>query len=192
MGDVNVTVVGYAGNDPAIKTTKSDVSWTQFRVGTTRRWRDSQDNWVEGPSMWFTVKAWGSKADNICDSIRKGTPVVVTGRLTEEPFEIQRQTAEGVQVERRTKLAIETATVAIDLSRGVAKYVRTDRQVPEDQAPVGARNLQADKLGSNATFNQAQNMFADGNLSQHSEHLDGELESHETFAESFEPALAAA
>jgi len=142
MAEVNVTVVGYAGNDPVLKKSKSDLSWTQFRVGSTRRIRDNETGqWLDAQTMWFTVKAWGSKAENIIDSVRRGTPVVVTGRLAEEPYVLEKVNNNGEQVtEHRNGLTIENAIVAVDLSRGAAKYFRTDRDLPEPaNAPSWAR-----------------------------------------------------
>ena len=133
MADVNVTVVGYAGNDPVLKKSKSDLAWTQFRVGSTRRWKEPESGqWIDGSTMWFTVKAWGSKAQNIIDSIRKGTPVVVAGRLSEEPYVLSKVGEGGEQItEYRNGLTIENAVVAVELSRGAARYFRTDRDLPD-------------------------------------------------------------
>jgi len=142
MADVAITVIGYVGNDPVLKKSRSDLSWTQFRVGSTRRLKDAESGqWIDGPTMWFTVKAWGNKAENIIDSIRKGSPVVVTGRLAEEPYVLTKVGDNGEPVtERRSGLTIENAVVAIDLSRGAAKYFRTDRDLPDPpDAPSWAR-----------------------------------------------------
>jgi len=133
VADVNVTVIGYVGNDPILKKSKSDLSWTQFRVGSTRSWRDTESGqWMDGPTMWFTVKVWGSKAQNVMDSIRKGIPVVVAGRLSAEPYVVTKAGESGeVITEHRVGLTIENAVVAIDLSRGAARYFRTDRDLPD-------------------------------------------------------------
>jgi len=142
MAEVNVTVVGYVGSDPVLKKSKSELAWTQFRVGSTRRWRDLESGqWIDGSTMWFTVKAWGSKAENVIDSIRKGTPVIVSGRLAEEPYVLTKAGENGEPVtEYRTGLTIENAVVAVDISRGIAKYVRTERDLAEPvEAPSWLR-----------------------------------------------------
>jgi len=132
MNNTNVIVTGYVGNDPTLLTAKSGISWTQFRVGSTKRWRDSEGNWVEGPTMWFTVKCWQDKAKNVAESLRKGVPVIVSGRLCEEPYVLTRTGQDGEPVtELRNSLTIENAVVGIDMSRGTVKYTRNDRDVPE-------------------------------------------------------------
>ena len=145
MVDVNVTVVGYVGSDPILKKTASGLAWTQFRVGSTRRWKDADSGrWQDGGTMWFNVKAWDSRAENIAESVRKGTPVIVTGRLGENPYVITKTGENGDEVtEYRHGLTIENAVVAVDLSRGTAQYVRVDRNAEEPSdipAYLRARN----------------------------------------------------
>lgn len=139
MADVMVTVIGYVGNDPTLKVTGNNLYWTQFRVGSTRSWRDADSgNWVTGATTWFTVKAWDVKARNIAESVRKGTPVIVTGRLSEHPYLFTKEGDNGESItEPRNGLTIENATVAIDLSRGTATYTRVDRDAP---LPPGVPN----------------------------------------------------
>ena len=132
MADVMVTVIGYVGSDPTLKITGNNLAWIQFRVGSTRSWRDADSGkWISGATTWFTVKAWDAKARNIADSVKKGTPVIVTGRLSENPYVLTKEGENGqVTTETRHSLTIENATVAIDLSRGIATYTRVDRDVP--------------------------------------------------------------
>ena len=127
--DVNVTVRGYLGSDPVLKETPAGMAWTKFRVGTTRRWRDTETSeWVDGPTMWFTVRLWDAKARNVADTLKTGMPVLVTGRLAEEPYVWTRPGSDGEPVsDIRANLLIENAAVALDLSLGTAKYERIDR-----------------------------------------------------------------
>jgi len=133
MAEVNITVSGNVGNDPALRKSKTDLSWTQFSVYSTRRVKDQESGiWVDGTTLRFTVRAWGSRAENIIDSIRKGTPVIVTGRLSEEPYVVNKLGEHGEPIiEHKSGLVIENAVVAVDLSRGVAKYFRTEREQTE-------------------------------------------------------------
>lgn len=141
MSDVHVTVVGHVGQDPALYTSESGIRWTSIRVASTRRVRDPRTGeWGDGPTMWFTVRAFGDRALNLVESVRKGTPVVVAGRLAYEEYEVRKQEkgpdGELVEVRTpRTAMAVENATVAVDLTRGVARYTRA---VHTDVVPAGA------------------------------------------------------
>ena len=179
MADVNVTVVGYVGTDPVLKTANSGLAWTQFRVGSTRRWRDTESGqWVDGPTMWFTVKTWDSRAHNVVDSIRKGTPVVVTGRLSEEPYVFTRPDENGEPIsERRQNLSIENAVVAVDVSRGIVRYHRVDRNAAEPaDVPHYLRNANPDASGGNQSeLGDDSGNGADSGISDDSDDRVGEL-----------------
>lgn len=146
MNGVNVTVVGYVAKDPTLMTAKSGITWTQFRVGSTRRWRDKEGNWVDGATMWFTVKCWEEKARNVSDSLRKGDPVIVSGQLSEEPYVLTKTVDDQPVTELRNGLVIDNATVGIDLARGTARYTRTERYSFE---PQGVPNWLSDKVEEN-------------------------------------------
>ncbi|MFP3712891.1 single-stranded DNA-binding protein [Puerhibacterium sp. TATVAM-FAB25] len=142
MSDVNVTVTGHVGNEPVISFSASGTPWTSFRVASTRRVRDPRTGeWADGPTLWFTVKAFGDRAFNVAQSLAKGTPVIVTGRLGVDEYEVRRAVPApdgGPAVEateRRTALLVDNAAVALDVSRGVATYTRV---VHRDTVPGGA------------------------------------------------------
>jgi single-strand DNA-binding protein len=141
MSDVNVTVTGHVGNEPVISFSASGTPWTSFRVASTRRVRDPRTGeWADGPTLWFTVKAFGDRAFNVSQSLAKGTPVIVTGRLGVDEYEVRRAVpapdGEGTveTTERRTALLVDNAAVALDVSRGVATYTRV---LHRDTVPGG-------------------------------------------------------
>jgi single-strand DNA-binding protein len=144
MSDVNVTVVGHVGQDPTLFTADSGTRWTSIRVASTRRVRDARTGeWGDGPTMWFTVRAFGERALNVVGSVRKGTPVVVTGRLAFEEYEVRKEDRRpdgGTQevTELRHAMVVENASVAVDVSRGVAVYTRRVHSGSDPWALPGA------------------------------------------------------
>jgi len=159
MNGVSVTVIGNVGNDPSLMTAKTGITWTQFRVASTRRWMDSEGKWVDGPTMWFTVKAWQDKAKNIAESLRKGVPVIVRGRLAEEPYIVTRATESGEPItELRNSLTIENAVVAIDLARGTARYTRAEREI---DPPNGIPNWLTDKQNKTQKYSSISDGYAE-------------------------------
>lgn len=130
MSDVNVTVIGHAGTDPSLSTSSGGVEWTTFRLASTRRVRDPRTGeWGDGETLWFTVKAFREKARNLSLSVRKGDPVVVTGRFGVEEWDGERAhvLADGSTVtlsERRYRHVIEAQHVGVDATRGMVRYAR--------------------------------------------------------------------
>ena len=81
MNDSLVTLQGYLGGDVRLHET-GDTPVAHFRVGSTPRWVDRRTGqWVDGTTVWYSVTAWRGLARNCADSLRRGDPVAVHGRL---------------------------------------------------------------------------------------------------------------
>ncbi len=144
MSDVNVTVVGHAGTEPSLSTSPNGVEWTTFRLASTRRVRDPRTGeWTDGETLWFTVKAFREKARHLSLSVRKGDPVVVTGRFTTEEWDGERAhpLADGstaTLTERRYRHVIEAQHVGVDATRGMVRYARVNDRPDAGAVPGGA------------------------------------------------------
>lgn len=127
---LTVTVVGWAATTPR-EITGDGVPYTSFRVATTPRWFDSRVGaWTDGRTEWITVKAFRDVALNVGSSIRKGDPVLATGRLRTEEW----QGESGP----RTSLVLDVTALGHDLTRGRAAFTRTVNVAPDRQpAPDG-------------------------------------------------------
>jgi single-strand DNA-binding protein len=129
MNDVTVTVQGNAGSTPALHLNAAkNLEWTTFRVASTRRYVNENGEWTDGATLWFTVKAWRAAALNVVESVHKGVPVVVTGRL-----EVDEWT--GPDGQQRTGLVIVATAIGVDATRGKVGFTRVVRH---DTVPDGA------------------------------------------------------
>ena len=124
MNDTLITFHGWAGSDVRHRTV-GDISVATFRVGSTPRLRKDGE-WVDGETTWYTVTAWRTLANHVRDSIRKGDPIIVHGRLRTETW----QPEEGGAT---TTLQVEASLVGHDLTRGITHFIkqRTERSAPE-------------------------------------------------------------
>ncbi len=115
-GEVNVTIVGNLAADPELRYTQGGVAVTSLRVGSTPRTYNRQTNqWDDGETVWVRCTAWRELAENIANSLTKGTRVVVTGRL--KPASAY-QAANG---EARASLELEIEDIGVSLLRATAK-----------------------------------------------------------------------
>lgn len=129
MQDTTVTFAGWVGGEVRHRLTREDTSVAEFRVGVTSRQR-KDGGWVDGPTTWYTVTAWRTLADNVRQSLRKGDPVIVTGRLHAETW--TRDDGSPAQT-----LKVEATSVGHDLNRGCTHWWRGDRpQEPAAPGPV--------------------------------------------------------
>jgi len=118
MYETTVTVVGHVATEPHRRVTRSGVRVVSFRLGTTeRRFDPKVRGWRDGDTLFWTVTCWRNIADNVTDSLHKGDPVVVFGRIKDGSYEGR----DGV---KRTVYEIEATNLGHDVSRGVSRFTR--------------------------------------------------------------------
>jgi single-strand DNA-binding protein len=126
--DTVLTFHGHVGTPVEVRE-GSAVPWVLFRVASTpSQWDQATRAWRDLPTTWLSVKAFRQLAQNAADSLQVGDPVVVIGRLRTETW----TTKEG---EARESLVVEASLIAHDLSRGVTRFRKVDRQIA---APTGS------------------------------------------------------
>ncbi len=126
--DSMIWMSGNVGGDLEFRTVRNDLVYADFRLGCTPRfWRDGE--WVDAATTWITVNCSQALAENVRNSIRKGDAVVVVGKLR-----TSRWTDSDGEVHERVQ--IEASTVGHDLSRGVARFQRTNRAPAEGDSAV--------------------------------------------------------
>lgn len=144
--DVTVTLAGFMGTTPKLFTSPTGNDFTSFRIASTTRYLDrSRGEWVDGRTIWFTVKAWRAMAQNVAASLRKGDAVVVTGRLAVDEW----TSPEGP----RTNLVIEASALGPDLTRGRAQFQHTVHRTgqPDGVTDAPASGAPGGAPGSGAT-----------------------------------------
>lgn len=120
-GETPITLVGNLVDDPELRFTASGVAVANFRVASTPRVFDKQANeWRDGDSLFLSCSVWRQYAENVAESLTKGTRVIVTGRLKQRSYETQAG-------ERRTVMEIEVDEVGPSLRSATAKVARVSR-----------------------------------------------------------------
>lgn len=76
-----IIIVGNLGRDPEMRYTPSGQAVTNFSVATSRQYTGSDGNQVK-ETIWFRVSAWGKQAETCNQYLKKGSKVLVEGRLT--------------------------------------------------------------------------------------------------------------
>jgi single-strand DNA-binding protein len=103
---VNETLVTVAGNvaaEPRIRVTAAGVRVASFRLASTeRRYNKELQAWRDGDTVYYTVTCWRAMAENAFESVEKGQPVVVHGRLRVSSYEKEGQTRTAVEIEARS------------------------------------------------------------------------------------------
>src|SRR5512136_2619540 len=76
-----VIIVGNVGRDPEMRYTPSGQAVTSFSVATNRQYTNNNGETVK-ETIWFRVSAWGKQAETCNQYLKKGSKVLVEGRLT--------------------------------------------------------------------------------------------------------------
>jgi single-strand DNA-binding protein len=120
-GETVITVIGNLTNDPELRFTPNGAAVASFTVASTPRTFDRQSNeWKDGDTLFLRCTVWRQAAENVAESLHKGTRVIVQGRLKQRSFE----TREG---EKRTVVELEADEVGASLRSATARVSKANR-----------------------------------------------------------------
>lgn len=118
-GDTVITIVGNLTADPELRFTPSGAQVASFTIASTPRTFDRQTNeWKDGETLFMRCSIWREAAENVAESLTKGTRVIAQGRLQQRSF----QTREG---ENRTVVEMQVDEIGPSLHRARAQVTRT-------------------------------------------------------------------
>lgn len=120
-GETTLTLVGNLTADPELRFTAQGLPVASFTVASTPRTFDRRANeWRDGETLFMRCTAWRDLGENIAESLRKGTRVIVTGRLESHSY----KTREG---ENRTSLELQVEEIGPSLRYATADVKRISR-----------------------------------------------------------------
>ena len=120
-GETVLTIVGNLTGDPELRFTPSGAAVANFTVASTPRTFDRQSNeWKDGETLFMRCSVWRDAAENVAESLARGTRVIVTGRLKSRSYE----TKEG---EKRTVTEMDVDEVGPSMKYATAKVNKTSR-----------------------------------------------------------------
>jgi single-strand DNA-binding protein len=75
-----IIIVGNLGRDPEMRYTPSGQAVTNFSVATSRQYTGNNGETIK-ETIWFRISTWGKQAETCNQYLRKGSKVLVEGRL---------------------------------------------------------------------------------------------------------------
>ncbi len=117
MNETYVTISGNVVGDPVARATKANVPFVTFRVASNVRRVDFKTGeYIDAGTNFVNVTAFRSLGVNLANSLKKGEPVIVYGRM---------RINQWVNGERSgTTVEIDAYNVGHDLSWGQTKFVK--------------------------------------------------------------------
>ena len=120
-GETTITVIGNLTDDPELRFTTSGAAVAKFRIASTPRTLDrASGEWKDGEPLFLACSVWRQAAENVAESLQRGSRVIVSGRLRQRSYE----TKEG---ERRTVYELEVDEIGPSLRYATAKVQKMSR-----------------------------------------------------------------
>ena len=128
-GDTVITIIGNLTADPEMRFTPSGAAVASFTIASTPRTFDRQaQEWKEGETLFMRCSIWRDAAENVAESLTKGTRVIAQGRLVQRSF----TTREG---ENRTVVEMQVDEIGPSLRYAKARVERQPRTGQGHGAP---------------------------------------------------------
>jgi len=112
---------GASARDPGRRFTPRGAAEANFGLAVNRRWRNQQTNEWEEQVSFFDIVCWRELAENVAESLTKGSRIMVSGRLDQRSWE----TDNG---EKRSKVEVVADEVGPSLRWATAQVTRNERR----------------------------------------------------------------
>jgi single-strand DNA-binding protein len=120
-GDTVLTIIGNLTSDPELRWTPSGAAVANFTIASTPRTLDRQtQEWKDGEALFLRCSVWREAAENVAESLTRGSRVMAQGRLKQRSFE----TKEG---EKRTVIEMEVDEIGPSLRYATATVAKAAR-----------------------------------------------------------------
>jgi single-strand DNA-binding protein len=129
-----ITIHGGLTSAPELRFTQAGVAIVSGTVASTERYKNRDNEWVDGKSLYLRYSAFKDLAENIgASNLDKGSQVVVTGKLHTREYDDR----EG---NKRSSTELEVTDFAVSLRRAVAEVTRSGPAAParQNQAETAA------------------------------------------------------
>lgn len=106
MNTINNTVslIGNLGVDPELIEYDNNHTLARFRVATNESYKSKEGTWLS-KTTWHNIVAWGSKAKQCKEHLKKGSKIILRGKLKNSTYE----NAEG-EKRFKTEVALQRFT----------------------------------------------------------------------------------
>jgi single-strand DNA-binding protein len=123
MPDNSITLVGNVTRDPELRFTPTGQATATFGLAVNRRWQNRQTQEWEEQVSFFDIVCWREMAENVGESITRGSRIIVSGRLEQRSWETQ----DG---EKRSRIEVIADELGPSLRWATAQVVKNERRGP--------------------------------------------------------------
>lgn len=134
MSAANITVVGNLTDDPELRFTPQGKAVVNFTIACSKAGKNEAGDWINTNESFWRCVAWESMAENIAESLSKGTAVIAQGTVVQKSYEAK----DGGT---RSYMEITVWAIGPDLKKATARVTKASRVASdgkgrEDRGPV--------------------------------------------------------
>lgn len=118
---------GRLARDPELKFTPKGTAIARLSIATSRRWKDDSGQMKE-ESCFIDVDAWGKQAETIAQYFKKGSKILVDGRLKLDQWD-DKKTGE-----KRSKIGVTLESFSFVDSASQSER-KTEPKPPKNEQP---------------------------------------------------------
>jgi single-strand DNA-binding protein len=133
-----IIIVGNLGRDPEMRYIPSGKPVTSFSVATNRQYTNNAGETIK-ETIWFRVSAWDKTAETCNQYLKKGSKVLVEGRLTADPATGGPRIWTGQDGSPRASFEVTAGTVRFLTPRGEGEAPAADEGT--GSAPAEDENI---------------------------------------------------
>ncbi len=90
LGYLNsVYLIGRLVADPELRYTQKGAPVCSFRIATTRRFKNRESGETQEETLFVTVVAWRRQAELVNEFLKKGSAILIEGRLRSRQWETE-------------------------------------------------------------------------------------------------------
>lgn len=117
----NVDLVGNITRDPELRFTPGGMAVASFGLAVNRRIQNRQSQEWEERTSFFDVVSYGTLAENVSESLQRGSRIMVQGRLEQRSWETQ----DG---DKRSKVEVIADDIGPSLRWATAEVTKNERR----------------------------------------------------------------
>jgi len=121
-----ITIAGTLVADPELRFTATGAAVANFTVAANdRRYDQTRGEWVDHGATFLRCSIWRQAAENLAESLTKGTRILVTGVLRQHEWE----TRDG---EKRYSFQVDATEIGASLKWATVKVAKATRTPSAD------------------------------------------------------------
>jgi len=104
-----VILMGNITRDPELRHVPSGLAVTEIGMAINDRRKTQSGEWIDETSF-LDVTLWGRNAEIVCEYLKKGSPVMIEGKLKQETWEQEGQKRSKIKVISEKVVLLPSAT----------------------------------------------------------------------------------